>query len=336
MGKFSDMKKVYFTVAACLSALLTIAQSANEFKVTHTIHIKSDGWWDYIAVNEGKVYVSHGTQVNVLSAASGDSIGVIPNTNGVHGIAFDQALHKGFTSNGRSNNVTVFDLSTNSVKGTIATGENPDAITYEPYTKTIITCNGRSKDLTVIDPRSEKVVATVKVDGKPETGVSDGKGHFFVNIEDKNEIEVVDLKNYKVTAQWPLAPGTSPTGLAIDTHTGQLFAGCDDKLLVVVDAATGKVVKQLPIGDGCDGVAFDERRKLIYASCGEGVLTVIKEKGAGQFEVLGNYPTKRGARTLAVDESTGAVYLPTAEFGTAEKGTRPPMVPGSFQVLVVK
>jgi YVTN family beta-propeller protein len=255
----------------------------------------------------------------------------------VHGIAFDAALGKGYTSNGRLNNVTVFDLKTNQVTGQIATGQNPDAIMYEPYSKTIITCNGRSNDLSVIDPVTEKVIATIPVGGKPETAVSDGAGHVFVNVEDKNEIVEVDIKNKTAEKHWSLSPAEGPTGLAIDPVSKRLFAGCD-KLLVIVDAGTGAVVGKQPIGDGCDGVAFDSKLKNIFASCGEGTLAIVHEDAANKFTLTGNLSTKKSARTLAVDESTHAVYLPAADFeATAAAGQRrPPMVPGSFQVLVVE
>ena len=193
---------------------------------------------------------------------------------GVHGIAFDKANGRGFTSNGGLNNVTVFDLKTNAVMTQIATGENPDAILYEPFSKKIITCNGRSKDLSVIDPVANKVVATIPVGGKPETAVSDEKGKLFVNIEDKSEIVVVDLKSFTVISHWPLAPAEEPTGLAIDRKTNRLFAACGNKLLAVVDAVNGNVVTTLPIGNGCDGAAFDEGSKNIFTSNGEGYITI--------------------------------------------------------------
>lgn len=330
------MRKYILLGTWSLCGLLVFGQPGRTYKVEHVYHIPSSGWWDYIAVNEGRIYVSHGTQVNILDEKTGDSVGVIPNTNGVHGIAFDNARHRGYTSNGRTNNVTVFELGSNKVITEVGTGQNPDAIAYEPYSKTIITCNGRSNDLSVIDPKTEKVIATVSVGGKPETGVADGKGRFYVNIEDKSEIAVVNTKTFKVEARWPLAPGTGPSGLDMDRKSNRLFAGCDNKMMVVMDAGTGKVVAHLPIGDGCDGLVFDVKRKEAIASCGAGVITVVKEDGPDKFTVVGNFDTKRGARTITIDEKDGTLFLPTAEFGEAAKGTRPPMVPGSFQVLVVR
>jgi len=339
------MKKqaLIFQLFVLAAVMLTIqdtvfAQAGTTYHVAKTFHIASSGGWDYIAVGPGnnRLYVSHGTQVNILDEKTGDSIGVIPNTTGVHGIAFVPSLNKGYTSNGRLNNITVFDLKTNQVLGQIAAGQNPDAIMYEPYSKTIITCNGRSNDLTIIDPTSEKTIATVSVGGKPETAVTDGAGKLFVNIEDKNEIVVVDTKTNAVTAHWPIAPAEGPTGLAIDVTTKKLFAGCD-KLLAVIDITSGKLIDKLPIGDGCDGVAFDSGSKNIFASCGEGKLTIIHEAADGKCSVIANLPTKKSARTIAVNESLHTVYLPAADMGTPAAGERrAPMLPGTFQVLVVQ
>jgi len=315
---------------------ISYSQSSG-YQLQNTFHIKSDGWWDYVVADpaSNELFVSHGTQVNILDKNTGDSIGVIPNTTGVHGIAWVHPLNKGYTSNGRLNTVTVFDLKTLKVITQIATGENPDAIFYDDYSKKIITCNGKSKDLSVIDPASDKVVATIALSGKPETAVSDGEGKVFVNNEDKSEIIVVDINNNKVVDNWSIAPGESPSGLAIDRTTKRLFAGCDNKLMMVIDATNGKVVDKIQIGDGCDGTAFDPALKFVYASCGEGLLTVAQEISADDFKVLENVSTKRGARTLSVDTSTHNVYLPTAEFQPVQgQNQRPPMVSGTFQILV--
>lgn len=328
------MKKLFF-LSSVLASLF--AYSQNDYKVVKTYHIPSAGGWDYIAVNDGKIYLSHSTQVNILNEGTGDSVGFIPNTTGVHGIAFNNELGRGYTSNGRSNNVTVFDLKTNEVIAQIATGENPDAIMFEPHTKMIITCNGRSKNLSVIDPETNSVVATIDVGGKPETAVSDGNGKLFVNIEDKNEIVSVDLKTHTAVDHWSLNGAEGPTGLTYDKNTKRLFAGCD-KYLVVMNADNGKVIDKLPIGDGCDGVAFDAKNKIIFTSNGQsGTISAIKEVNADNYSLIGNYTSKRGARTITIDEKTGILYLPTADFDAANtQNGRPRMVPGSFQVLVVQ
>jgi YVTN family beta-propeller protein len=313
------------------------AQSGHGYRIVKTFHIASAGGWDYIAVHDNKLYVSHGSQVNILDQQSGDSLSFIPNTTGVHGIAFNNALNKGYTSNGRLNNVSVFNLETNKVTAGIPTGKNPDAILFEPFSKTIITCNGGSNDLSVIDPVKERVVRTIDVGGKPETAVTDEKGRLFVNIEDKNEIVEIDLKKFAVRHHWSLGGAEGPTGLAIDRNTKRLYAGCDNTL-VVLNAENGKVVASVPIGGGCDGVAFNNISKLIFTSNGEGSMSVIQEQGNDKYTSLGNFTTKKGARTIAIDEKMSAIYLPTADFDPVKKGAngRPLMVPGSFQVLVVQ
>lgn len=321
--------------------LFTVSAEAqsSQFKISNTFHIASPGGWDYLAVNGDKLYVSHGTQVNILNKNTGDSIGVIENTPGVHGIAFINNLQKGYISDGRTNSVTVFDLKTDKVTGQIATGENPDAIMYDNFSKKIYTCNGRSNDLSIIDPETKKVIKTIALGGKPETAVSDEAGKLYINIEDKSEIAEVDTKAFKIVKRWSVAPGEEPTGLAYDKKTKRLFAGCD-KLLIVSDASAGKVIAKVPIGGGCDGVAFDEVTKNIYTSNGEGTLSVIHENGANKYKVLQNAVTKRGARTIALDERTHILYLPTAEFepvaANADKQQRPKMIPGTFQVLVIE
>ncbi len=330
------MKKIVVFLLFFYALKLNAVAQSSGYHVTDTFHIASSGGWDYIAVNKNRLYVSHGNQVNVLDKNTGDSLGVLLNTNGVHGIAFDNELNKGYTSNGRLNNVTVFDLTTNAELSQIATGNNPDAIFYDDYSKKIITCNGRSNSLSIIDPSTDKLIDSVALSGKPETAVSDGAGKVFVNIENKSAISVVNIKTYKVENTWSIAPGESPSGLSIDRKTKRLFAGCDNKMLVVLDASNGKVISTPAIGDGCDGTAFDPELNYIYSSNGEGTLTIIKENANDKYTVVDNVLTKRSARTIALDPQTHVVYLPAANFLQAQTGERrPPMIPGSFQVLVV-
>ncbi|MEO6000293.1 MAG: YncE family protein [Chitinophagaceae bacterium] len=333
------MKYITFLFLAFVLSMQSVCgQSMPPIKIIKTFHIASDGGWDYLAIGpSNKLYISHSTKVNILDKTSGDSLGVILNTNGVHGIAFDEANGKGYISNGRSNDVTVFDLKTDKEISRISTGENPDAIMYDSYSKMIITCNGRSKDLTVINPQTQKVVATIPVGGKPETAVSNEAGNWFVNIEDKNEIIEVNSKTFAVGKHWMLAPAEGPTGLAIDRSSKRLFAGCDKKL-AVIDYTSGKVVITLPIGNGCDGVAFDDRTKTIFTSNGEGTITVIKELSADSYEVAGNVQTKRGARTITIDPATQILYLPASDLEKQQAAAsgRPKSIPGSFQILVIK
>lgn len=332
------MKKFLITVWMCgLFITSCHAQNAN-VKLIKTFHIKSAGGWDYLAINGNKLYVSHGVQVNILDKNSGDSVSIIPHTDGVHGIAFVNDINKGFTSNGRLNNVSVFDLRTDSVIGKINTGKNPDAILYDHFSKNIYTCNGGSNDVSVIDPVTEKVIATIPVGGKPETAVSNGKGQLYVNIEDKNEIVKINTTTYKAENHWTLKTGEGPTGLAFDSLSNRLFSACDNGQLIVMNAATGNVVAKVPIGEGCDGDVFDPVTKTIYTSNGEGSVTVINEIGADSYKVEGTVKTKRGARTITMDHDTNLIYLPAADFEekkpTDPENQRPKMMAGTFQVLV--
>jgi YVTN family beta-propeller protein len=308
------------------------AQQKYSYHILKTHHIGGANSWDYITVDpeQHRIYVSNGTRVAILDELSGDSVGVIPNTNGVHGIAFVSALGKGYTSNGRSNSSTVFDLKTNKIITEVKTGENPDAIFYDDYSKKVFVFNGRSKNATVIDPATDKVIATIDLGGKPETGVSDGKGMVLVNIEDTSEIAEINATSFKVEKRWKLDEGEEPTGLAIDRNTKRLFVGCSNKLMLVLDAVSGKTLAKLPIGNGCDGVAFDPTLKLAFASNGQdGTLSVIQEVNAGKFEVVQTVKTEVRARTLTVDPKNHHVFLPSANSNGAQA------VAGSFHVLEV-
>jgi DNA-binding beta-propeller fold protein YncE len=338
--------------SAVLLMLLSIAismpfqswsQQTTGFKVLNDYKITSLGGWDYITVDGAnkRVYVSHGSQVNVIST-TGDSIGYIPKTTGVHGIALVQALGKGFTSNGRSNSITVFDLKTLAATGEIAlTARNPDAIFYDDFSKKIITCNGGSKDLSFVDPVTEKVVATVPLGEKLETAVSDGKGKIFINGEDNSTVHVVDATTFKEIANYKIDGGTSPSGLDIDRQTNRLFIACgDSKTMVIMDASNGKTVGKFPIGR-TDGLVFDPALKIAYASNGEGTITAVRELSADKFELIENIPTEPGARTIGIDMVTHHLFLPTAKLEPAPAPTtdnprpRPKQIPGTFHVIEV-
>jgi DNA-binding beta-propeller fold protein YncE len=324
--------------AAILLGTTVAAQMKSSLQLLHTFHIASAGGWDYLEtcpINDW-LYISHGKRVNILNKTNGDSVGIIENTSGVHGIAFDVANGKGYTSNGALNNVFAFEIHTNKVLATIATGQNPDAIMYEPFSKKIITCNGRSNNLTIIDPLQNIALDSVPLGGKPETAVSDSAGKIFVNIEDKNEIIVIDATTLKILHHWPISPGEGPTGLAYDSKTKRLFAGCE-KQLIVVNATNGKIVQKIPIGDGCDGVVFDANTNTIYTSNGEGTVTVIDEVTANTFLIRETFISKKGARTITIDKTTGLLYLPTADFEPMTPGEKgwPKMKEGSFQILVL-
>ncbi|MEO9209719.1 MAG: YncE family protein [Ginsengibacter sp.] len=335
------MKQSLFTLLIIIAAtaLFNNLQAQSGYKMTQTFHVASSGGWDYPASDPGSnnLYLSHGSQVNILDKTTGDSVGIIPNTTGVHGIAFVNALGKGYTSNGRLNTVTVFDLKTFKILGQIETGKNPDWIMYDNFSKKIITSNHTGGDISIIDPITDKVVNTIYIGGKLETSVSDNAGKLFINVEDKSEIAVVDLLKNEVVAHWPFAPSEGGTGLSIDTKTKRLFASCENSL-VIMDATNGKIIATLPTGEGCDGNVFDPGTNLIFSSCGDGTLTVIKEISADEFKVIENIVTKRGARTITIDPKSHKLFLPTAEYEPIAEGAkgRPKMIAGSFQVLVLE
>lgn len=314
------------------------------YKVIKTYKIGGEGGWDYLTVDAQarRFYISRGTHVIVLDADSGKNVGDIPDTPGVHGIALAPELGKGFVSNGREGTVTIFDMSTLAPIGSKAkAGENPDAILYDPATKRVFTFNGRSHDSTAIDAESGKVLGTIKLDGKPEFAASDAKGELFVNIEDKSELTVIDPNKLEVKTTWPLAPCTEPSGLAIDRQHRRLFVGCDNKMMAVVDADSGKVLATPAIGEGVDATAYDDATGLAFASCGEGVLTVVKEESPEKFSVAENAKTEPGARTMALDTKTHNLFTVTAKFGPPPAPSadnphpRRTILPDTFEVLVL-
>jgi YVTN family beta-propeller protein len=319
------------------SSFLLSAQS--NYKIVNQIHLEGDGGWDYISVDESasRLYVSHATMALVVDLKTGKTIGKIPNTNGIHGIAVASTLNKGFTSNGRDSSVTIFDLKTLEVTGKIkVTGKNPDAILYDAFSQKLFTFNGGSSSATVIDAKSNVVIATIALDGKPEFPSSNGQGKIYVNIEDKNKISVINTISLTVENSWSIAPGEEPSGLALDNETHRLFSVCGNKLMVISDAEAGKVITTLPIGDRCDGVAFDPGLKRAYSSNGEGSITVVQEENKDSFKVLETVTTVRGARTITLDKTTHHLYLPAAEFEPLQGGNRRPATkPGSFMVLDV-
>jgi hypothetical protein len=308
------------------------------YKVIKTIPISGEGGWDYITVDSDarRVYISHGTHVVVLDADTYAVVGDIPDTQGVHGIAVASGLGRGFTSNGRSNDVTIFDLKTMKTIGNVKTDANPDAITYDPVSKRVFTFNGRGKNTTAINAADGTVAGTLALGGKPEFAVADGKGSIFVNNEDTSELIQVDTQKVTETHRWLLAPCKSPSGLAMDLKNRRLFSVCDEKVMAVVDADTGKVVATPAICDGPDATAYEPSTGFVFASCGDGNLTVIHQDSPDKYTVVENVPTKRSARTMGLDLKTHNIFLPAADFDPPAPGERRgKMKPGSFVIVVV-
>jgi DNA-binding beta-propeller fold protein YncE len=312
--------------------------------ITH-IKIGGDGFWDYLTADPAhhRLFVSHSTLVEVVDLTTGKVVAQISPTPGVHGIALAPDLNRGFVSDGRDSTVTIFDLTTLKVIGTLkVTGRNPDAITYDPVSHRVFTFNGGSDNSTAIDGATGTVVGTVALPGRPEEGTPDGQGHIYANIEDKSEIAAIDTKELTVTGQWSLAPCDGPSGLAMDTAHRRLFSGCGNQVMAVSDPDAGKVVASVTVGHGVDGTAFDSGPALVFIpNGGDGTLSVIHEDAPDHYTLVQTVTTARGARTITLDDQTHRVYVPTAQFGPPPaqpapgQRRRPSIVPGSFEVVVV-
>lgn len=329
------------TGLACAFSAVTPAVAQSPYHIIDHWKLPDSGGWDYLLVDSGahRAYITRGDHVDVLDTQTGKQIGAIGHMHGTHGIALDTAGKFGYISDGGGNAVVVFDRSTLATVATIPAGTNPDGIVFEPATQTVWAFNGRSQNVTVIDSVTQKVVATIPLPGKPEFPAVDGHGTVFDNIEDKSEIIRLDAHARKLTAQWP-AGCDSPSGLAFDAAGHRLFTVCDGKKMAVLDSNSGKVLATPSIGDGPDAARYDAKHNLAFASCGEGILSVV-DAGKPGYPTIESLPTQRGARTMEYDPTSDRIYLVTADFGSRPAATpenphpRPAIVPGSFTVIVV-
>ena len=323
---------------AIFTATPAIAQK--QYKVSTQVKLGGDGGWDYLYYDKDghRLFITRGTHVMVVDTATLKATDDIPDLSGIHGVTLAPELGRGYISNGGDNSVTIFDLKTLKKLDSVKVGERPDAIMYDPFTKHVFTFNARSKDSTVLDAASGKVVGTIPLGGKPEFPATDEKGRVFVNIEDKNEIAQIDASKMTVLNHWSLGSCDGPSALAFDKAHHRLFAGCGNKLMAVVDSQSGKVVTTVPIGEGVDAGRFNPNTQEAFMSCGEGVLTVIHEDSPDKYTVTQNLPTAKGARTMAMGYEDDVAYLVTAERDPKPPapGQRPAMVPGSFELIVVK
>jgi YVTN family beta-propeller protein len=328
------MKKIF--LATVFSGLISLSLHAQTYVADKTISLPGDAGYDYLSIDKvnHRLYVSHGTSVNVIDLETEQPAGVIADLKGVHGIAIDNKANRGFISDGRANAVVAFDLKTLKTIATIPVdAKGPDAIIYDPYSDRVFSFNGESNNSSVVDPNTLKQVGTVDLGGGPEFAVTDGKGKIYNNLEDKSSLNIIDSKTLKVIKNYPLAPCGGPTGIALDNAGHRLFTVCrENKGMSVVDANSGKVITTLPIGAGVDAVAYDPETKLIFCSCGDGTTTIIKQKSADEYSVIQTLKTPMRARTLALDSRTHKIYLSVAEF---ETGTRK-AIPNTFKVLVYK
>lgn len=330
--------------ALLLAAFTVAADAAPQYHIAHEVKLPGDEGWDDLTFDDAahRLFIAHGTQVLVVDTDRLTHLGAITDTPGVHGIALATDVGHGYISAGRSGTIVVFDLKTLArLKDIKATGENPDAILYDSATHRVFSFNGRGRDATVIDSKTDEVIGTIALDAKAEFAASDGKGRVYVNLEDKSSIARIDAQHMTVTAVWPIVGCEEPSGLAIDVTGQRLFAGCGNKVMAVLDANSGRTLGTAAIGGGVDGAKYDSGTQLAFASCGEGVLTVVSMGAGGKPEVAQSLPTQRGARTMALDEHSHRIFLVTASFGPAPAATeqnphpRPAILPGTFRLLVV-
>jgi DNA-binding beta-propeller fold protein YncE len=320
-----------------------LAQGGYHYHFLREIGVGGEGSWDYLSIDSSarRLYVSHGGSVVVIDIDNNSVVGEIADTPGVHGLAVASDLKRGFTSNGRENKASIVDLVTLKTIAKVDTGQNPDGMLYERGRQEVYMFNGRSHSATVFEAKTGKVVATIPLPGKPEFAAADPEaGRVYSNIEDKSEVAVIDTKTHQVVATWPVAPGEEPSGLAIDVAHHRLFLGCGNKLMVMMDSTTGRVVASVPIGEGVDATAFDPDTQFAISSCGSGTVTIAKEDAPDKLTVVQILTTAPRARTMALDPDTHKIYLARADFETAPEPAagaprpRPKIVPNSLRIMV--
>ncbi|WLT31589.1 YncE family protein [Geothrix sp. PMB-07] len=326
------MQRPWILCLTLLTAATLLHAQAKLPSFVSTTPIGGSGGWDYIAVNPENhhLYVSHATQMHVVDPSTHTVVTTIANTPGIHGTAFAPELSRAFLTCGGDNTVLVVDTKSFKRVATLkATGKKPDAALYEPTTKRVFIMNNGGDNITAFDAATLKTVGSIALGGAPEFAQADGQGRVFVNLEDKNAVAVIDAATLKVVAEWPLAPHATPTGMAIDVEHQRLFVGCRSKQLVVLDAASGKLLAALPIGAGVDACAFDPGTQRVFASCKDGTVAVIEAAVPDTYRVAGILKTEPGSKTMALDPSNHRIFVPAA----GAKGT-PGDPKAGFQVLM--
>jgi YVTN family beta-propeller protein len=319
------------------------ALADDAYKFLNEIPIGGEGGWDILTIDSSadRLYLSHATKVVVIDLNKNAVVGEIADTPGVHAFVPVPEVGRGFSSNGKESKSSVVDLTTLKTVSKIDTGQSPDAIVYEPRHGEVYVFNHRGNSATVIDAKTATVSATIELGGSPEfAAVDEGAGRVYCNLEDKSEVAVIDSTKHEVVARWPIAPGEEPSGIALDAAHHRLFAGCNNKMMIMLDTGTGKVVGNVPIGAGVDSCAFDDASQFAFASCGDGTTTIAKEETPQKLTVVQTLKTERGARTMALDPKTHRIYLPTARFQPAPSPSpgaspaRPTIVPNTLKLLV--
>jgi DNA-binding beta-propeller fold protein YncE len=333
-------------LAASLFVLLgaTFCRADGPYHLLKEIAVGGEGGWDYLSVDAAnhRLYVSHATKVVVIDTVKDTVVGEIADTPGIHGFACAPELGRGFSSNGRENKAGIVDLKTLQTLAKVDTGENPDAILYEPGRKEVYTFDGRGRTATVFEAATGKRVATIPVGGKPEFAQTDpAAGRVYANIEDKNEVVAIDTATHQIVNHWPIAPGEEPTGMSIDLAHHRLILGCGNEKMIILDSTNGRVVASLDAGKGIDATSFDPATQLAFASAGSGTVAIVHEDTPEKFTAVQKLATERSARTMTLDPLTHKIYLASAQFEAppasppaGETRSRPKMIPGSFKVLV--
>ena len=334
------MKRLRILVAiAFLLCLTNTIVAGTQYRFLKEIPIGGEGGWDYLSIDSAarRLYVTHANKIVVIDLEKDSVAGEIGDTPGVHGFALALELGRGFSSNGKEAKASIVDLKSLKTIAKVPTGENPDAILYEPQRQEVYAFNGRGHSATVFEAKSGKVVTTIPLSGKPEFAVADSRAGFvYCNIEDKSEVAVIETQTHQVAESWPLAPGKEPSGLACDLAHHRLFSGCANEMMMVVDSMNGKIVGSVPIGKDVDAVALDPETQLVFSSNGEGTVTVVREFSPEKLEVIQTLPTERGARTMALDPKTHKIYLTSARVEGVHEGStqRQKLSDGSVRVLV--
>jgi len=311
------------------------------YHLVNTIKLGGAGGWDYLTVDPAthRLFISRSTHFMVVDLSQGKITGDIPDTQGAHGVALAAEFNRGYTTNGRTADSTIFDMATLKVLGNVKTDKDTDGVIYDPFSKRVFTFNGDANTATALDAKSGTVAGSVALGGGPEFGASDGKGHIFVNLEDKSSLVRFDARALKLENTWPLAPCESPSGLAIDAEHEILIVGCHNKLMAFVDGNSGKVLGTVPIGQGVDANRFDPATGYAFASCGDGTITIAHEDSPAKFSWVETLQTKRGARTMELNPANHHIYTVTADFGPAPAATpgnprpRPAILPDTFVLL---
>ncbi len=314
------MKRLVMLFLVGATLLGSLASAATNYELLKKVAVAGTGGWDYVIVDEAarRVYIAHATQVDVMDADSLALVGTIPNTPGAHGVAIASEFGRGYITAGKADAVIPFDLKTLKAFPEIKVGKKPDAIIYEPLTKRLYVMNGESDSISVLNAADGSVAGTIDLGGGPEYGASDGKGNFYVNLEEKNETLHIDVKTLKVKDRWPLAPCGTPTALSMDVDAHRLFVGCRSKHLGVVNSETGKVVFTSPIGERVDADAFDSSTKLVYLSTGDGKVFIFHQDSPDKYSLAQELVTVKGSKTAGYDPKTKRLYVPSAENGAMQ------------------